>query len=316
MESSIDCWSIDKLLGHGEELLKTGQWSDCQFVLGEEPQQEIVKCHKVYLAKFSPVFEAMFFGVMAETSSSISIKDVQPEAFKIFLKYMYTDKVELNSLELAFELCYCAKKYMVSLLVEECMKYVQSKISPENACRIYEFARLFDNSIIMDKCMYVIRTNTVIIFREPSWEEVELATVLTILEQNELQISSEIELFRAVERWAKSECCRKSLDPTNEKSMKSVVGNALSKIRFLSLTAQEFASGPGMSPLLTKDESSAIFANILKQEKFQPFTANKYRNNTQYISQKQQYYPRRYKQKFVAKAYHGQKNVGVKYIMF
>ncbi|XP_020279347.1 BTB/POZ domain-containing protein 6-A-like [Pseudomyrmex gracilis] len=312
MESPLDCWSIDKLLGHGEVLLKTGQWSDCQFVLGEEPQQEIVKCHKVYLAKFSPVFEAMFFGVMAETSSLIPIKDIQPEVFKIFLKYMYTDKVELDSLELAFELCYCAQKYIVTLLVEECMKYVHSKILPENACRIYEFARLFDDSVIMDKCMYVIRTNTVTIFRDPSWEDVQLTTVLTILEQNELQISSEIELFRAVERWAKSECRRKSLDPTNEKSMKSVVGNALSKIRFLSLTAQEFANGPGVSPLLTRDESSVIFANILKQEKFQPFTSNKYQKQYAIFPHKQknqQYYPC-YKQKFVAIAYHGQKNIG------
>ncbi|XP_012541605.1 BTB/POZ domain-containing protein 1 isoform X2 [Monomorium pharaonis] len=255
--------SKQKLSERGQHLLETGQWSDCNFIVGQEPQQQTLKGHKLFLAMSSPVFEAMFFGGMAEKNDPIPIRDVQPEAFKALLEYIYTDKVELGSFELACELCYCAKKYMLPSLVEECTKYLWCDLSPKKACRAYEFAKLFEEPVLMEKCLQIIRTKTDEVLKESSWEDVELGTLIKVLEQDDLQISSEIELFTAVERWAKAECSRKSLDPTNGKSLKSVIGNALLKIRFLSLTPQEFAEGPGMSPLLTKDEAFAILMNIL-----------------------------------------------------
>jgi hypothetical protein len=42
--------------------------------------------HKLFLAMSSPVFEAMFFGGMAEKGDPIPILDVQPEAFKALLE--------------------------------------------------------------------------------------------------------------------------------------------------------------------------------------------------------------------------------------
>ncbi|CAK9806501.1 BTB/POZ domain-containing protein 6-A [Anthophora quadrimaculata] len=258
-------WQINKqkLLERSQYLLETGQWSDCKFIVGQEPHQQTLKGHKLFLAMSSPVFEAMFFGSMAEKNDLIPIRDVQPEAFKALLEYIYTDRVDLSSFELACELCYCAKKYMLPSLVEECTKYLWSDVSPKKACRAYEFAKLFEEPVLTEKCLQIICTKTNEVLKESNWEEVELGTLLTVLEQENLQINSEVELFTAVERWAKAECTRKSLDPNDGKALKSVIGNALSKIRFLSLSPQEFAEGPGMSPLLTQDETFAILMNIL-----------------------------------------------------
>ncbi|CAL7945976.1 unnamed protein product [Xylocopa violacea] len=267
---SLPCdWQINKqkLLERSQYLLETGQWSDCKFIVGQEPHQQTLKGHKLFLAMSSPVFEAMFFGGMAEKSDLIPIRDVQPEAFKALLEYIYTDRVDLSSFELACELCYCAKKYMLPSLVEECTKYLWSDVSPKKACRAYEFAKLFEEPVLMEKCLQIICTKTNEVLKEPNWEEVELGTLLTVLEQEDLQISSEMELFTAVERWAKAECSRKCLDPNDGKSLKAVIGNALLKIRFLSLSPQEFAEGPGMSPLLTQDETFAILMSISTKNK-------------------------------------------------
>ncbi|XP_053981460.1 BTB/POZ domain-containing protein 2-like [Hylaeus anthracinus] len=258
-------WQISKqkISERGQYLLETGQWSDCNFIVGQEPHQQTLKGHKLFLAMSSPVFEAMFFGGMAEKNDPIPIPDVQPEAFKALLEYIYTDRVDLGSFELGCELCYCAKKYMLPSLVEKCTKYLWSDLSPKKACRAYEFAKLFEEPVLMEKCLQIICTKTNEVLKETSWKDVELGTLLTVLEQENLQINSEIELFYAVECWAKAECARKSLDVNDRKSLKSVIGNALLKIRFLSLTPQEFAEGPGMSLLLTKDEAFAILMNIL-----------------------------------------------------
>lgn len=236
--------------------------SDCKFIVGQEPHQQILEGHKIFLAMSSPVFEAMFYGTMAEKNDPIPIRDVQPEAFKALMEYIYTDRVDLGSFELACELCYCAKKYMLPFLVEECTKFLWSDLSLKKACRAYEFAKLFEEPVLMEKCLQIICSKTDEVLKESSWEEVEQGTVSTLLDQEELQISSETDLFSALERWAKSECLRKSLDPTDPKALKSVIGNALTKIRFLTLTPQKFAEGPGNSPLLTSEEAYLIFMNI------------------------------------------------------
>ena len=70
-------------------------------------------------------------------------------------RYIYTDKINLTSFDQACELCYGAKKYMLPHLVEECTKYLWSDLYPKNACRAYEFAKLFEEPILMEKCMLV-----------------------------------------------------------------------------------------------------------------------------------------------------------------
>ena len=258
-------WQTDKykLSERGQYLLETGQWSDCSFIVGNEPHQQTIKAHKLFLAMSSPVFEVMFFGKMAEKDEPIPVRDIQPEAFKALMEYVYTDHIHLGSFELACELYYCAKKYMLPPLMGLCKKYLWSDLSPEKACRAYEFAKLFEESVLMRTCLQIICSRTNEVIKESSWEEIELGTLLTVLDQSKLQIHSELELFHAVGRWARAECIRKSLDPSDGKCLKSVIGNALSKIRFLTLSPQKFAEGPGMSPLLTRDETFAILMNKL-----------------------------------------------------
>lgn len=254
-------WQIrrQKVSERGKFLLETAQWSDCQFVVGTEPHQQLFSVHKLFLAMSSPVFEAMFFGGMPEKDEPIPILDVQPEAFKALLEYIYTDEINLQSFDQACELCYVAKKYMIPHVVEECTKYLWGDLFPKNACRAYEFARLFEEPVLMEKCLRIICSETEAVLREGSFEDIEVSTLETILDQEELSINSELELFEAVQRWAAAECSRRGVDI---KSMRNVLGSAIGKIRFLTLTPAEFAEGPALSPLLTKDESFAILMNI------------------------------------------------------
>jgi hypothetical protein len=57
----------------------------------------------------------------------------------------------------------------------------------------------------------IICSETEAVLQEPSFEEVELSTLTALLEQDELAVSSELELFNAVQRWATRECVRKGM---------------------------------------------------------------------------------------------------------
>ncbi|XP_026738544.1 uncharacterized protein LOC113501548 isoform X2 [Trichoplusia ni] len=312
----------------GAYLLQSGQWSDCTFLVGAEPHRVAIAGHKLVLAMASPVFEAMFYGGMAERNEPIPILDVQPEAFRALLEYIYTDNINISSFDKACELCYGAKKYMLPHLVKECTRYLWSDLYPRNACRAYEFARLFEENVLMDKCIQIISTNTKDVLNDSSFEDVELNTVITLFTLDHLNIDSELDLFEAAVRYAKAQDKRnqeRSISPPSEngppteKKSKSpapstskdkvvnvessaenspeavtepaktsepadqpqpgpsdeskknkqdvkdkpTIRSAIEKIRFLTLTPQQFAEGPARSSLLTESEAFAVLMNIL-----------------------------------------------------
>jgi hypothetical protein len=62
-------------------------------------------------------------------------------------------------------------------------------------------------------------------------------------------------------RWSAKECERRGLEPTPDRK-RFCLGDALFHIRYLTLTAAQFASGPAKSGLLTQQESFAVLMNI------------------------------------------------------
>lgn len=266
-------WQITRreVKERGQYLLESGIWSDCRFIVGTEPNQQVLEGHKLFLAMASPVFEAMFYGGMAE-KDPIAILDVQPDAFKALLEYIYTDKINLTSFDQACELCYGAKKYMLPHLVEECTKYLWSDLYPKNACRAYEFAKLFEEPVLMEKCVHIICNQTQEVLSESSFDDVELSTILTVFDQEVLNITSELELFNALTRYAtrhnqSSGAKVPRLDgiasqPQEGYMQHPTIRDALMKIRFLTLSPQQFAEGPATSSLLSQSEKFAILMNI------------------------------------------------------
>jgi len=260
-------WQITKqnLSERGQYLLETGIWSDCTFVVGLPPNLKVFRCHKMFLAMASPVFEAMFFGGLAESSNGstqeIKILDVQPDAFYVMLQYIYTDNINLNSFELVCDICYAAKKYMLPALVEECTKYLWRDLYPRNACRAYEFAKLFEEPVLLDKSMQMIRNQSKDILTENTFEDVEHATLCVVLNQPMIN-ADEASLFEGMVRWGIKECERRGMDSNQPDRQRQCLGEALFLIRYLTFPPSDFAAGPAKSGLLTQTESFAILMNI------------------------------------------------------
>uniref|UniRef100_A0A1B0DD34 Uncharacterized protein n=1 Tax=Phlebotomus papatasi TaxID=29031 RepID=A0A1B0DD34_PHLPP len=267
-------WQVNKheMKMRGQHLLETGLWADCHFLLGAPPHQEVIPGHKLILAMASPVFEAMFFGGLAEKSDPIPICDVQPEAFKALLEYIYMDSIKINTVDKACELCYAAKKYMLPYVVEQCTRFLWADLKPSNVCRAYEFARLFEEHRLMMTCMEMICTRTMEVIKDTSFEEVEISTIHTILDQEFLSVDSELSLYFALSRYSEKHTAQGESSSSRATPESSSGGSAnvrtfdireaLKKIRFLTLTPQQFAEGPGRSTLLTQTEAFAILMNI------------------------------------------------------
>ncbi|XP_017042160.1 uncharacterized protein LOC108088724 [Drosophila ficusphila] len=196
--------SLTELKDRGQYLLHSEKWADCHFLVGSgsSPNQRLIAGHKLLLAMASPVFERMFYGNLPDKTDPIVIPDVQPEAFEAMLEYIYTDRITIGSFDKACELCYVAKKYMLPHVVTRCTHFLWSDLSPKNACRAYEFAKLFDEPRLMQSSMDLIASNTREVLSDPSFLDIEVSTLMAILDQNCLNIDSELDLFNCLLKFA------------------------------------------------------------------------------------------------------------------
>lgn len=70
-------------------------------------------------------------------------------------RYIYTDTIEISSMDKACELCYVAKKYMLPVVVQRCTEFLWSDLNAKNVCRAFEFAKLFEEPDLAERCLQV-----------------------------------------------------------------------------------------------------------------------------------------------------------------
>lgn len=70
--------------------------------------------------------------------------------------------------------------------------------------------------------------------------------------------------IKILNRWSEAECIRQQL-PVTPDNQRSVLGRAISLVRFPLMSMEEFASGPAQSGLLTDREVHKISILIIFQ---------------------------------------------------
>ena len=114
------------LLEDFEKLFENTEHSDVAFNVGCQKFQ----AHKNILVTRSPVFAAMFKHPSKEKLLGIvDVPDIDPEVFKVLLRYIYTGKVSLKQMdEVAIGLLAAADKYLLEKLKQACGVYLVKNI--------------------------------------------------------------------------------------------------------------------------------------------------------------------------------------------
>ncbi|TKC43677.1 hypothetical protein EI555_003759, partial [Monodon monoceros] len=211
------------------------------------------------LAVGSAVFDAMFNGGMATTSTEIELPDVEPAAFLALLKFLYSDEVQIGP-ETVMTTLYTAKKYAVPALEAHCVEFLKKNLRADNAFMLLTQARLFDEPQLASLCLENIDKNTADAITAEGFTDIDLDTLVAVLERDTLGIR-EVRLFNAVVRWSEAECQRQQLQVTPENKRK-VLGKALALIRFPLMTIEEFAAGPAQSGILVDREVVSLFLHF------------------------------------------------------
>ncbi|CAH1802151.1 unnamed protein product, partial [Owenia fusiformis] len=179
-----------------------------------------------------------------ETTDVIDIPDISMEIFLEIMRFIYYGEVNLTP-ENVLEIFYATKKYLVPGLGEKCSKYLDESIDLDNVCTILDASLKFDEEPLKKKCLEMIAENTRDVSASDAFLYSSNGVLGSILDQDMLDMQSEIDVFRAVEKWAKEACKKQDLPVTGD-NMRELIGDAIYKVCLLDLTTEEL--GRHISP--------------------------------------------------------------------
>ena len=236
-------------------LFNNSLMSDIKFVVGESDscRQVCVPAHKFVLAISSPVFEAMFYGQMAEKGEEVELPDTDSHTLLEFLRFVYCDEVNLTADNVRAVL-YLADKYDVPPLKKKCVRFLEDTIDTESVFDILMMAQKINEEDLRRIC----------------WEMIDLFTgecleamnnldesLLGLLLKRDTLTIDEVALFGAVLRWAKEKCESQNLGVTGPE-VRRVLGENIFQIRFLTMLLDQFNQEVVPTGVLTDEEIMSV----------------------------------------------------------
>lgn len=234
------------------------QNSDIEFYSSQRWSDQVIYAHKSILAASSPVFNEMFYGESSRRYTSEIFEESNQESIAAFLRFIYIDKCPKN-FEIVLNVLQLINKYQVP--------------SFETACKnSLEFNTPWPAFKVIEKLLEVEAKE----MAEPWWTRIESRIDEVIVSEYFLKISQrtligfleretlcypEIDLFQAVIRWSKYQCQLQGMWVT-EQNQRKVLGDSIFRIRFLSMTEENFKQHVVSSGILTDDEIHAIAETI------------------------------------------------------
>ena len=241
-------------------MLNNHLFSDVQFVVRQSDgeSKQVIPAHKFVLSIGSAVFEAMFYGELAETRDSIELPDCKYESLLELFRYLYSDEVNLSGSNVMGVL-YLAKKYMVPSLAEKCTDYLQNNLDPSNVFVVMQFALVYEDEEkdLIDRCWKVIDEHADAAVKSDGFATLERSLLEEVVQRDTLNIR-EVELFKGVVEWASKKSEKRGI-VVDGHERRGIIGERIVKaIRFFEMKEDEFNSVVVKSKLLTFDEVENI----------------------------------------------------------
>lgn len=140
--------------------------------------------------------------------------DIEAEAFDVMLQFLYTDFIHLQSVEMALNLLYAAKKYLVTSLSALTGKYLSENIRDGNCIDIFNLATMVDKNDLAQLAYEHIRRRLNHVQKYFHSDNIRPELVLKLVTSKNLNCS-EVTLVSLSQTWAKHACALMGLEETS-----------------------------------------------------------------------------------------------------
>jgi speckle-type POZ protein len=167
----VDITCSDGLATQFEELFDSMENSDVIFKIGGRP----FPAHKLILVTRCQVFAAMFKHETKEKlSNEIEIKNVEPDVFHQLLRFIYTGRLSLATMEtMAVALFIAADKYLLDQLTNKCELFLLYKMTPVNCLELLLHADLLNFAKLKEDAAVYFRRHQERVMATDTWKIVE-----------------------------------------------------------------------------------------------------------------------------------------------
>ncbi|XP_028968050.1 BTB/POZ domain-containing protein 9-like [Galendromus occidentalis] len=236
-KSGIDhVYDLSKWIG---SIMSDKDSSDITLVV----EGEAVYAHKIILAASCDYFRALFRGGMMESNlEEVELKDVTARGFNAVLKYIYTARWELKSMdvETILEVLSVADLYGLQKMRTSLCEYLEEIMSTDNVLLICDSLEPLSLKHLHEVCAHFMDQVPQAVLESEAFCTSRASTLSRILSRDSF-CAEEIDIFRAVTRW-----CKKNPDPEDQ-------AEVLGRLRLPLIPTRSLLTEVKSSSLITTD---------------------------------------------------------------
>lgn len=159
-----------------------------------------VPAHKNVLAACSPYFWAMFTTFNERDQDRVTLNEVDPEALKSLVEYVYTSKVEVSE-DNVQNLLMAANLLQLEDVREACCEFLQSQLHPTNCLGIKDFADLHGCQDLQAQAEIFIETHFTEVLDSDEFIQLRPEQVISLIASDTITVPSEEKVYESVLSW-------------------------------------------------------------------------------------------------------------------
>ncbi|KAK3605335.1 hypothetical protein CHS0354_033824 [Potamilus streckersoni] len=254
-EQLSDYWQFENSLYKSVSILfDKCLWTDVTFTFKTDEEVVEIKGHKIILAVRSPVFEAMFY--RQKETNEVAIVDASPEFFKLFLRCLYTDNVDLDEDSL-IQVVKLAHRYQVGHVLHLCSEKLAMLIRLENVCDLLNLAVFYELKDLREKACDFVDDHVLEILETPGFMDLSVESLKVIL-AGDTFYTDELNLFRKCMEWAENKCIKQGLEP-DYRNKRTLLSDGFFFLRLPTLSAADYTEHIVKTSILSVEESHKIY---------------------------------------------------------
>ncbi|XP_011408180.2 PREDICTED: kelch-like protein 20, partial [Amphimedon queenslandica] len=160
-----------------------------------------IKAHKIVLAASSHYFRSMFAGDMIESrSSSVELKDVEPDAISLLVEYSYTSQLEITSNNVQSVMA-AASIFDFPFVLEATAKFLATHLHPSNCLGMRAFGRTYGSEALVNAASRHFRNHFTDAIKSEEFLQLPPEVFSELLDSDEVNVRTEEDIFRSLELW-------------------------------------------------------------------------------------------------------------------